>query len=130
MENIATHLLSQGSFWLLNKALYAKMGRTKAYCLTDLLDKHQYYSVTKRLVDGEWFFYRREDMAKLWEMQWALQRKILEEFESLGLVATKKIGLKNYYRIDIPTFEVFMQTCIKEYNEELSNKYKKQGLED
>jgi len=71
-----------------------------------------------------------EDMAKLWEMQWALQRKILEEFESLGLVFTKKIGLKNYYRIDIPTFEIFMQTCIKEYNEELNNKYKKQGLED
>lgn len=127
MDNVVTHLLSQGSFMLFNKALKKRLGILKAYALTDFIDKHQYLSISRQLVDEEWFFYRREDIAESWEVQMELQRAIIKEFDTLGLVSQRKIGLKNYYRINLSTLEVFMQECVTQYNEYRKEKYGKRN---
>lgn len=126
MKNAMTHCLTQGSFWLLNKALTERLGLLKAFALTDFVDKNEYFDTTDQLEEGEWFFYRREDIAKRWGVQMELQRKILKEFEEDGLISKKKIGLLNYYRVNVDKIESFIKECVDEYNEKNKTRYKKQ----
>jgi len=121
-ENSVKHLLSQECFWILNKALVHRFGVMKAFALTDLVDKHLLYENGKKLIEGEWFFYRREEISKLWGVHFGLQRDIIKEFKELGIIDYQKKGaLKiNHFKIDFHILGIIMDEAIDCYRRDHS----------
>ncbi len=102
MKNIS-HILSEGGFWRLSKSLVAHLGITKAFVLTDLIDKYEYYRTRGQLVEDRWFFYKREEMERRWQMSNNTQRTILNALVEEGLIFYQKRGpmpQKNYYSLN------------------------------
>lgn len=121
MKNIS-HILSEGGFWRLNKALVAYLGITKAFVLTDLIDKYEYYRTQGKLVEGKWFFYKREEMEKRWQMSNNTQRTILNSLVEEGLIYYQKRGpmpQKNYYSLDERGIQELFEkvTLIQQYGQ-------------
>lgn len=113
MNNKAVvHLLSNTSYWRLSKVLVKTLGLTKAFALTDLIDKFEFHRNNNQLVEDKWFFYRREDMAENWGLQFDAQRRVLKELESLNLISYEKRGpmpQKNYYSINQSEVQSFIE---------------------
>ena len=103
MKNIS-HLLTEGGFWRVSKSLVAHLGVTKAFVLTDLIDKYEYHRMRGQLVENKWFFYKREEMEKNWLLSSAIQRVTLTSLrDDHGLIFFEKRGnvpQKNYYSIN------------------------------
>lgn len=100
--NLTTHILSQQSFWRVSKVLVKKLGLLKAFALTDLIDKYDYYSSTNQLNNGK-FFYRREDIKELWGVEVDTQRKFITEFVEKGFIEYEVRGplpKKGYYSVN------------------------------
>lgn len=125
MKNIS-HLLTEGGFWRLSKHLVSHLGITKAFVLTDLIDKYEYHRSRGQLVEKKWFFYKREEMEKNWQMSFTTQRSILTSLKKEGLILCEKKGnvpQKNYYSLNEKKLqELFEQLIEKEqygtYDEE------------
>ena len=82
--NATARLLLKRSYWILSEVLFEELGLLKAFVLTELISKYSYYEETEQLYEGEWFFYRREDMLKRLDIQPDTQRKILKELAEMG----------------------------------------------
>lgn len=99
---ITSHILSQQAFWRVSKNLVHKLGLLKAFALTDLIDKYDFYRTTNQLSDGM-FFYRREDIEQLWGVKVDTQRAFIKEFVEKGLINYEIRGplpKKGYYSIN------------------------------
>lgn len=78
IHSTTAHLLSQSSFWRLSKAFVETLGLVKGFIVTDLIDKSEYYKSVGKLKDG-YFFYKREDMLKLYPVGETTLRNLLKE---------------------------------------------------
>ena len=120
MENAIIHLLSQGSFYILSKALVNHIGFTKAFALTALMERYEQFQKAK-LLDNQWFPYTREEMKQEWEVHFQLQRDIIKEFKELGLLVFEKRGAvpqKNYYLLNFDKIDELMEVATKQYVEQ------------
>lgn len=121
MKNIS-HILSEGGFWRLNKHLVSHIGLNKAFVLTDLIDRYEYYRSYGKLVEDKWFFYKREEMEKRWQMSFNTQRTILNSLVSDGLILYEKRGpmpQKNYYSLNEQGIQQLFETIteIEQYGQ-------------
>lgn len=99
---VTSHILSQQAFWRVSKNLVSKLGLLKAFALTDLIDKYDYYRTTNQL-SNDMFFYRREDIEQLWGVKVDTQRSFIKDFIEKGLVNYEVRGplpKKGYYSIN------------------------------
>lgn len=119
MKNIS-HFLSEGGFWRLSKHLVSHLGITKAFVLTDIIDKYEYHRVRGELVEEKWFFYKREEMEKNWNLSSTSQRTILKSLREDGFILYEKKGnvpQKNYYSVNEKKLqELFEKLLEKEQN--------------
>lgn len=125
MGSTTTHLLSQSAFWRVSKAFVEMMGLIKGFVLTDLIDKSEYYKDRNQLQEG-FFYYRREDMLKIYPIGETTLRNLLKELHEEGLIEMKLeqkgIDRKTFYKIN----EQNVQNIICTY---LTEKSKNHGIE-
>lgn len=117
MTHTTTHLLSQSSFWRLSKGLVEKLGLIKAFILTDIIDKYEYYKEYGKLSEG-YFFYKREDMLQLYPIGETTLRSTLKELKESELIDMKLIqtGLdrKTFFCINPEKIQELLQNYLIE----------------
>ena len=126
MKGSFINALTGTGYYRVSKILISNLGLLKAFALTDLIDKFEFYRERGQLVEDKWFFYRREDIEKVWGVQSHHQREILNDFVKRGLLQYEKKGpmpKKNYYTINIAELEKYFEKLIYieqkgEYNSE------------
>lgn len=96
------NVLSQESFWIVNKTIACKYGIVQALFLSVLYDKFLYYRKNNMLYKEEWFYCTREQVENDLALSSHEQRISEENLCKVGFIEIKKMGLpaKNYYRID------------------------------
>lgn len=95
------NLLSQGSWWILNKKFTQQYGLEVSILLSDLLARYIYWSERQQLQDG-WFFCVKEDIENDTTLSSYKQNEALKTLVKLGIIQTKLHGVppKTYYFID------------------------------
>lgn len=120
--NTATHLLSQSAYWRLSKVLVEKLGLHKAFILTNIIDKSEYFISTNMTDDG-WFYYRIKDMKKDCPIADKTLRDIIDEFIELGFIEKqlRQQGMDrlNFFKVNAITIEKYISECLIE---KLNNK--------
>lgn len=94
-------LLAQSARWVVNKQLAKVVWIDGALLLSHLIDAQDYYTKENQL-DNDWFFYcTQEKIEEETTIKEKRQRKLIQEFEKLGMIETKIkwIPAKKYYRI-------------------------------
>jgi hypothetical protein len=93
------NVLSQSSFWIINKQLvYRLQSIEAALFLSNLIDKYEYHSNRNELLfvdeDEEYYFYAKsEDIEKATTLSYKVQRRIIKLLESNCLIKTIKKGV-------------------------------------
>lgn len=88
MSNTITHLLSQTAYWRVPKGFVETLGLVKGFILTDLVDRFEFYKSRDKL-QGGFFYYKREEMLKLYPIGETTLRSTLKELEEKKLISMK-----------------------------------------
>lgn len=117
-SNVTSHLLSQSAFWRVSKVFVEQLGLIKGFILTDLIDKSEYYKSKNQLKDG-YFFYKREEMLKLYPVGETTLRNILKELvheDNLIDMRLEQNGLerKSFFSIKEQNIQQLIENCLIE----------------
>lgn len=95
-------LLSQGSWWIINKKFTQKFGIDATLLLSDLLSRYEYWLERDKLEDG-FFFCVKEDIEADTTLSPYRQNEALKTLIEVGIIETKRKGVpaKIFYRINI-----------------------------
>jgi len=124
--NATVHFLSPDSFYRLSKALVHHLGLTKAFALTDLLDKYEDLETSNLLPEDKWFTYTRPEISKSWGVHFKLQRDILAEFKQLGLIDFEKRGIipqRNHFKLNFSKIDELLDIAVESYIKDCQEQY-------
>lgn len=96
------NILSQGSWWILNKALTLAIGLDASYILSDLISRHEYWERTKNLTEDGYFFCTKEQIEDDTSLSAYKQTEAVKILIERGLLKTKRMGspAKLYYKLN------------------------------
>ena len=96
------NVLSSRGYFIVNKTLCKKLGLTSAAIIGEMYAKYAYLEHNDKLVDGEYFYYTREDLRDNLGITMYEQRKVINTLIKMGILSTKLIGLPAviHYKID------------------------------
>lgn len=96
------NVLSSRGYFIVNKTLCKKLGLTSAAIIGEMYAKYAYLKHNDKLVDGEYFYYTREDLRDNLGITMYEQRKVINTLIKMGILSTKLIGLPAviHYKID------------------------------
>lgn len=116
-SNVTTHLLSQTAYWRLSKTFVENLGLHKAFILTTLIDKSEYFISINQAQDG-WFYYRQQDMIQHCPIAEKTLRDIVQEFCDKGFIQKelRQEGQdrRNYFKINAHQISEFITNCLIE----------------
>lgn len=124
MHNTTIHLLSQSAYWRLSKVFVESLGLHKAFLLTNLIDKSEYFTSINQTREG-WFFYTQREMLKYCPLAEKTLRDILKEFVALNFI---EIELRmegrerrNYYKVNGDQISTFIANQLIEKSKKNGN---------
>lgn len=96
-------ILSQSSWWIMNKSLTIFLGFDASLLLSDLASKQDYFRDRNQLDEEGYFFNHRKDIAKdtsISEPRQIKAFKILQEKNLVQIKKVNKIPPKFYYKVN------------------------------
>jgi len=96
------NILSQGSWWILNKALTLALGLDASYLLSDLTSRHEYWERVGELTKDGYFFCTKDQIEKDTSLSPYKQTEAVKVLVEAGLLQTKRMGnpAKLYYQLN------------------------------
>ena len=100
-----SHILGQGSFWLINKQLARLIGRDEAFLLSDLITKYEYFESQGSLTEikgKKYMFLTYESIENDTLFSKYQQSKLFAKLIELGFVLKVASGMpkKTFYKVD------------------------------
>ena len=87
-------VLSQGSFWQVNKHLTQHLGSIESsLLLSDLIDKHSYTDNKIELEGRLWFFSTAKQIEEATTLTYRIQKKCIKNLEAHGLIESRLMGV-------------------------------------
>lgn len=90
------NILSQSSFWMVNKKIASEVGIEAALLLSDLVSKNEYFKTTEALIniDGEYYFYATSESIKSdTQIGYKVQKRCIEKLKEKGFIKTSLTGV-------------------------------------
>ena len=111
------NILSQNSYWVINKTMTKRIGLEITLLLSDLITKEEYFEKKNQLVEDEWFFNTSENIEEDTTLSYHKQRIHIKKLEELGFIETKRMGLpaKQYFKISKDIILLFLKQDLKEF---------------
>lgn len=96
-----SNILSQGSWWIINKKLTQKIGLDASFLLSDLITRYEHWKDKGKLDDG-FFFCLKEDIQADTTITGYRQTEAIKVLIKIGFIEVKKKGIpaKNFYKIN------------------------------
>jgi len=113
-------ILATGSWLMLNRPLFTKLGIDSAVLLADLISKQIFFRKRKSLTKEGFFFNEKDDIERGTTLSFYRQQKALEILVGEGLVETKKHGTPQrvFYRVDIKFVNRYILQLCEETEED------------
>lgn len=104
------NILSQGSWWVLNKKLTQKIGLDASYLLSDLVQRYEYFKERDKLQDDGSFFCKQDILEKETTLTQYRQTSAIKILVELGMVELIKKGAPsfNFYKLNINVINKFV----------------------
>lgn len=120
--NLSFELLKPNGYVVVNKKLMRILGIDGALLFGELLSEYDYYSDRHQLTDDDYFFSKAENIENNISMSAYRQREALKVLKKFGLVEVDLRGVpaKNYYRLNIPNIQLFLNSDIKNFDNKMS----------
>lgn len=103
-DDILLEQICGDSYIKVNRAMIQKYGPVEAILLSDMIQKRAYFRSRGELVNGEYFFFKREDIERYLKISIFVQRNIFKDFIKKGLVETANLSNSRatmlYYKIN------------------------------
>jgi len=98
-----SNILSQSSWWMLNKSITKKLGIDASLILSDFISKYDYFRGKNQLDYEGYFFNKMESIEEDTTIPPYRQKKAIEILLKENLISLKKEGMpaKFYYKINI-----------------------------
>lgn len=108
------NILSQNSFWIVNKGIAREIGLEAALLLSDLVTKSEYFEANNLLEDG-YFFNTSENIEQDTTLTYHKQKTALKLLEGLGLIEISLVGVpaKLHFKIFENKILNFLNTGIQ-----------------
>lgn len=120
MHNSTIHLLSQSSYWRLSKIFVESLGLHKAFILTNIIDKSEYFISNNRTNNG-WFYYTQKEMLSSCPIAEKTLRDMLKEFVKFGFIEMESrregVERRNYYKVNGEQISKFITSQLIEKSE-------------
>lgn len=111
-----TKILSQSSFWMVNKAIARHLKcNDSALLLSELIDKYDFYKSKDELLNG-FFYYTSEMIENSVNITYHQQKKCIKKLKDSGFIGIKLTGIpaKLHFKIIENKILSFLNTGIKE----------------
>lgn len=101
MTNIK-NILSNTSFWQINKAVHLELGGDVALLLSDLSSRQDYWASRNMLDKEGYFFIERKELEKDTLLSSYKQNEATKILVKLKILSVKRIGIppQNFYKLD------------------------------
>ena len=101
-NNLLSNVLSQSSFWMVNKAIAKATSNDTAIFLSDLISKREYFRSKNQLTEDEFFFNTIENIEVDTNIGRHKQTTCIKELESLNLIIVKLMGIpaKRFFKVN------------------------------
>lgn len=112
------HLMVSESYHRLSRALVHYCGLTKAYALTDMMERYKELKQEDLLVDKEWFGYTRHEMKANWGIHYQTQRNLLKDFEDMGILQQEIRGVipqRNFFKLNFEKIDELFAEAVHSY---------------
>jgi len=107
-----TSILSQSSWWILNKSLTIYLGFDASLLLSDLTSKQDYFRIHNKLDEEGFFFNYKKEITKdtgLSEQRQVKAIEILKKYDLVTLKRVKCIPPKLFYKVNLRKIDALIQ---------------------
>lgn len=92
MSEIIKTILFEDAYWKINKRLVKEIGIEPTVLLTDIIEKYYHFVKNNQSLFREgkhWFYYRSEDIKDNFGIGYKVQKRIISDLTSRGIIITK-----------------------------------------
>lgn len=97
-----TNILSNGSFWMINKKFTLRFGWDASILLSELITQEEFYYIKGWVNEAGYFFRTREKIKEETQLTYRAQNEATKILKKAGIIDCLRLGTpsKNYYKIN------------------------------